>query len=286
MLFLERLWSTVLIRPYVLAFLLAFVGAGLVQMGVRRTLTFGLIAGLLGFGSEALSVQTGFPYGHYQYLSLATRDKELWALDVPLMASVSFVFLAYAGLATTLAVCSPVAARGRNVHFAALSPALRSIAALLLAPLFITTLDVVTDPVALQGRRWFLGDLYEYHSKGFYFGVPISNFLGWLLTSFLIVLLFQVAERWLFGNKPAAHLHQGREQPPVWPGLALYVAILAFNISVSFAISSIALGLANLAITGAIMGVVLLRLKRGLKAGAGHLALGVDAQTSGGLAQH
>ncbi len=273
MLFLERLWGTVQIRPYVFAFLLAFAVVSLVQIGARRTLIFAVVGGLLGFGSEALSVHTGFPYGHYEYLSLATRDKELWALGVPLMASVSFVFIAYAGLAAALAACSPVVVAPRGLRFAAITPALRSAAVLLSAPFFITALDVVTDPVALQGKRWFLGDLYRYDSRGLYFGVPLSNFLGWLLTSFLIVLLFQVVDRRLLGRVPSALPDRGREQAPVWPGIAFYAAIFVFNISVSFAIGSVALGLACVAIGGTILAAVLLRLKKSVRTAEGDVHL-------------
>ncbi len=42
-------------------------------------------------------------------------------------------------------------------------------------------LDVVIDPLAVRGDRWFLGRVFDYPSGGVYFGVPLSNFAGWLL---------------------------------------------------------------------------------------------------------
>ena len=51
--------------------------------------------------------------------------------------------------------------------------------------------DVVIDPVARLGDRWFLGKIFEYEVEGAYFGVPLSNFAGWMLTATLIVAAYQ-----------------------------------------------------------------------------------------------
>lgn len=42
-------------------------------------------------------------------------------------------------------------------------------------------LDVVLDPLAVQGDRWFLGRVFYYPGGGDYFGVPLVNFAGWAL---------------------------------------------------------------------------------------------------------
>ena len=38
--------------------------------------------------------------------------------------------------------------------------------------LLFMLIDVVIDPVALRGDRWFLGQIYGYPDPGVYFGVP------------------------------------------------------------------------------------------------------------------
>jgi len=42
-------------------------------------------------------------------------------------------------------------------------------------------LDVVIDPLAVRGDRWFLGQVFTYAEPGIYFGVPCSNFAGWVI---------------------------------------------------------------------------------------------------------
>ena len=51
----------------------------------------------------------------------------------------------------------------------------------------MTLLDVVIDPLAVRGERWFLGHLFTYPEGGLYFGVPLSNFAGWLLVGWVTV---------------------------------------------------------------------------------------------------
>jgi uncharacterized membrane protein len=153
-------WGTILIRPYVFVFLIAYVVIGSVQMDWHRMVVFSVIGFLFGFGSEALSQRIGFPYGPYEYLGYATRGKELWALNVPLMASLSFIFMNYAGLLMAMTALGRFDERAPGMRFVDFTATLHMPALLLLAPLFTTVLDIVIDPVALQGKDWFLGELY------------------------------------------------------------------------------------------------------------------------------
>jgi uncharacterized membrane protein len=77
---------------------------------------------------------------------------------------------------------------------------------LLLAAVLITWMDVVIDPVTLLGRYWHLGDLYHYEPAGIHFGVPLSNYGGWLLTSVAIVGINQLIDKRLraAGNAPSS----------------------------------------------------------------------------------
>jgi putative membrane protein len=100
-------------------------------------------------------------------------------------------------------------------------------------------LDIIIDPVALQGHKWFLGQIYGYPEKGVYFGVPISNFIGWFLVGFLMIYILQKIDQGLekytdyVGYKfPWRHL--------IGPGL--YLGILIFNLSVTFSIGEYQMG--------------------------------------------
>ena len=84
-------------------------------------------------------------------------------------------------------------------------------------------LDVVIDPVAVRGERWFLGDLFYYPQGGPYFGVPLSNFAGWWLVGAVGVFTYE-------GCVGAA---RARGVGRVEAGIALYYAVFVFNLAVT-----------------------------------------------------
>ena len=58
-----------------------------------------------------------------------------------------------------------------------------------------TLIDVVIDPVALRGDRWFLGQIYGYPDPGVYFGVPLANFGGWFVVGLIAMTGYRVLDR-------------------------------------------------------------------------------------------
>ena len=117
----------------------------------------------------------------------------------------------------------------------------RSLTVLTLSAFLFMLIDVVIDPVALRGDRWFLGRIYEYPSPGVYFGVPLSNFLGWGVVGLATVALFQQVDRAL-----PAEAASGRGVRPLLLGAALYYLILAFNLTMTFAIGEHLLGVVGM----------------------------------------
>jgi putative membrane protein len=105
-------------------------------------------------------------------------------------------------------------------------------------------LDIVIDPVALQGQRWFLGRIYGYQYEGFYFGIPMSNFGGWLLVGAVLTGALQVLERLSYLDSKL-HLPSNRSSWMRLIGPALYFSVLLFNISVTFYIGETLLGLVD-----------------------------------------
>ena len=81
-------------------------------------------------------------------------------------------------------------------------------------------LDVVIDPIAVRGDRWFLGRIFYYPEGGVYFGVPLSNFAGWALGGMGSIGGYLALVRGPTGRGPGA-------------GTALYYAVLAFNLAVT-----------------------------------------------------
>ena len=251
--------ATVSMRPYVFAFFVAYLLACVPHVGWRRTLTFTSAGYLIAFSSEWLSINTGFPYGWYYYIE-TTKNRELWLAGVPFFDSLSYVFLAYCSYSTALFILSPLKAWRWNLVSLETRRIRRSLSALILGAFLQTFLDIVIDPVALQGRRWFLGQIYGYTTNGIHFGVPLSNYVGWLLTSFCLVAAFQLIDARQMNDAP-----KGCRTLPLRSllGPVLYLSVLVFNISVSFWIGERFMGLCGILIyTLPILITVLLAAQR------------------------
>ena len=205
---MDLLVGTVMLRPYVFIFLAVFLLAGGWDLGWRRTLLFAGWVWPVAWMAEFSSTRTGIPFGLYHYTQ-DTRHLELFIADVPLMDSLSFTFLAYASFCLARRVLA------RRIPSAT--------AVMLLSGLLMMLLDVVIDPVAVLGDRWFLGRIFYYPQGGPYFGVPLSNFLGW----FIVGVVGVGGYLWLSRSTETVAMTR------VWPGMALYYAVLAFNLAVT-----------------------------------------------------
>ena len=217
--------DTLVMRPYVFSFFAAFLLACVPHVGWRKTLIFAVVGYLIAFTSEKLSITTGFPYGWYYYID-DTSQRELWVWGVPFFDSLSYVFLTYCSYATALFILSPLASKGADLITLETHAIRQSWAALVLGAFLQTFLDIIIDPVALQGNRWFLGQIYGYYENGLHFGVPISNYAGWLLTSFVLVAAFQRIDRKCDDTAP-----RGVFAMPFRSllGPVLYLSVLIFN---------------------------------------------------------
>lgn len=217
--------DTIVMRPYVFTFFAVFLLACVPHVGWRKTLLFTVAGYLIAFSSEKLSISTGFPYGWYYYID-NTSQQELWVWGVPFFDSLSYVFLTYCSYTTALFILSPLATKGINLVTLETRAIRRSWAALVLGAFLQTFLDIIIDPVALQGSHWFLGQIYGYYEEGVHFGVPLSNYIGWLLTSFFLVAVFQQIDRKHDLEAPAGVFFMPFRS---LLGPVLYLSVLIFN---------------------------------------------------------
>ncbi len=257
--FLDIAIGTIALRPYVFAFFGAFLLVCVAHVGWKRSLSFTLIGYFIAFGSEWLSINTGFPYGWYYYID-TTSSRELWVAGVPFFDSLSYVFLAYCSYATALFILSPLKAWRWNLVTLETRSIRRSFAVLLLGAFLQTCLDIVIDPVALQGRRWFLGQIYGYREPGIHFGVPLSNYAGWLLTSFCLIAAFQLIDSRRQGDRAAGIVALPFQS---LMGPMLYLSVLLFNLGVTLVIGERFMALSGaLMYTLPLLMVVILALRR------------------------
>jgi len=233
-------------RPYVFAFFAAYLLAAVPHLGWKRVTLFTIIGYLTAFASEYASINSGFPYGWYYYID-TTSSRELWIAGVPFFDSLSYVFLSYCSYATALLILSPLKVCGKDLHLLETLRIRRSFSALLLGSLLQVYLDIIIDPVALQGDRWFLGRIYGYRESGAHFGVPASNYIGWWFVSMLMILILQRIAVYggIKGTKPTGICcFPGRNLLPV----LLYVAIIIFNIVIAFQIKEMTIATTSLMI--------------------------------------
>lgn len=241
---LRLLWGSLVYRPYVYAFLACYVVFAVRQLGAWRALSFLVSTYLVAYACEYSATRNGFPFGHYRYFD-DTRTRELWLSNVPLFDSLSFVFLSYFSFVLAAALLGDVS-----------RPVSRVIP--WLGGVLMVLLDVVIDPVALQGDKWFLGRLYDYPYRGFYFGVTAANFAGWFFVGVLSQALFQALLR-AFGWSRGA-------PAPVSAGFValaygVYAAVLLFNLIITFAIGDYRLGVASAAVSATTLGAIAVGLR-------------------------
>ena len=124
-----------------------------------KTIIILLLAGFLGFLSEIIGVKTGFPYGEYFY----TETLGIKIFDVPIVLISSWIII------TTFSLDILNSLHLNKFFF----PILFSIIS--------TTYDLLIDPLMSGPLNY-----WEWNNHGDHFGIPVSNFLGWIIVSALI----------------------------------------------------------------------------------------------------
>ncbi len=262
------LFKTILFRPYVFAFLAAFLFAAIQLLGWPRTWRFWLISWATAFVCEFSSTRNGIPFGWYHYNG-STVGQELYFSNIPFMDSISFSFLLYAAYCLTLCFLLPVRpSPGRSPNWLAglrFDRATRTgWAVLLVTALFYAFIDMVIDPVALRGDRWFLGKIYYYPDPGTHFGVPLANYAGWAAVGLISLSIYFRFDRQL--PEPALFTDDS-VSTRLLLGVGLYYGVLAFNLGVTFWIGESLLGMTGLLMYVPVTVLLLLRLLKPLEAG-------------------
>jgi uncharacterized membrane protein len=231
--------KTLLLRPYVFIFLASFLIIGRLLLGWPRTLAFLLSSWITAFVCEFSSTRIGVPFGFYYYTG-STVGQELYISNVPFMDSISFTFLLFASYCLALLFVLPsIAGSWPSRLQLFMDPQVRtSWAPLLLTATFLTFIDVIIDPVALRGNRWFLGQVYGYPDPGVYFGIPLMNFVGWAVVGLLALSMYYVIDRRLppIGDSESRTIY-------LLLGCALYYGVLIFTLAITFWIGEYLLGL-------------------------------------------
>ena len=251
------LWKTLLLRPYVFFFLAVALVAALRLLGRTRTAALFGVTWLTAFVCELSSTRIGFPFGDYFYTGSSVGE-ELYLSNVPFMDSLSFTFLLFASYCLALWFVLPVQPAAEASGRRLLARESLSWPVIGLTCALFMLIDVVIDPVALRGDRWFLGQIYGYPQPGVYFGVPLANFAGWFVVGLIAMTGYRVLDR--SGLLPAfPRVVAARD---VLLGCGLYYGVLLFNLALTFWIGEWLLGLVGCVLYVPVTALALLRLRR------------------------
>jgi uncharacterized membrane protein len=222
------------------AFAWSMVGGGVVYMllgtlavavyayrtlGMWHWLGFMVPAIGLSLVSELLGTSTGFPFGHYHYLSgLGYKIAGLVPFTIPLSwfyLGLSAYIIARAGL--------------ENL---AIPQILKYAGAIGFGSLLLTSWDFVLDPAMSQTTMPF----WMWDQPGAFFGMPYQNFAGWFGTG----VVFMTVATWIWRMKPLRLPHTQLGLP-----LVVYLGNFAFA-----TITSLAAGIYIPILLGLLLGVL------------------------------
>ncbi len=143
---------------------------GSVHLGWKRNLLLLALTFTVSLAFECIGVATGKVYGPYHYTGLL--GPKFLGL-VPLIIPAAWFMMTYPSfvIATRL-----VPAQWHK--------ALRLVGIAAIGALAMTAWDLVMDPLMVAGGYWV------WETKGAYFGVPLQNYWGWWLTTFVTFSLF------------------------------------------------------------------------------------------------
>jgi uncharacterized membrane protein len=144
--------------------------------GWKNALVLLAICLVTTFTMENIGAATGFPFGHYHF-EVGSNLVHVGAIPIivgPLWFGMGYISWIVAG--TLLGGAN----RG-------LSGKIQRVALPVVAAFVMTQWDVVMDPPeATISKAWI------WHDGGAHFGVPLSNYLGWLLTAWLFYQAFAI----------------------------------------------------------------------------------------------
>jgi putative membrane protein len=159
------------------------------SLGGRATTAFFVLSAAISWGYEQVGVMTGLVFGPYHYTDYLGPKLG----DVPLLIPLAWFMMIYPSYVTANLIGTgraDVAGGGAGSDGGG---ACRLIGLAAISAVVMTAWDLVIDPI-LSGpsaKAWI------WETGGPYFGIPIQNYAGWLLTTFTVYLAYRwLARRW------------------------------------------------------------------------------------------
>jgi uncharacterized membrane protein len=179
---------------------------GAVRYGVAGVAVFLILCFGVSNAFENLGVVTGFPFGHYVYTD--AMGPKLFV--VPLLIGPAYFGAGYTSWVLASILLGDIDRRPDRLSL---------VTTPIVAAFIMVGWDVCFDPGSST-----LGHLWIWRNGGGYFGVPLTNYLGWYLTVFVFLFLFS--------------LYRARRQAAVAPRLSSFYwaqpAVLFFVMALTY----------------------------------------------------
>ena len=134
----------------------------------KKILAFFAISAIIGLIYEVIGTRTGFPFGKYEYNQVLSGS-----LGVPW-----FIAFMWGLLSLTVLLAAAPALRRWSLAIA-------------IVPAMLVALDLSIDPIMVELGLW------KWVEVGPWYGVPLTNFVGW----YVVGLSIFVSSRLLLGRK-------------------------------------------------------------------------------------
>ena len=165
-------WAPMVSGVNVVLFALPAFWAATRWLGTRDAVLLFVILGLLALVIETMAIVTGFPYGHFGYSELLGYRLFGYTPWTVALAWTPLVLAAFAIAGTMFG---------------------SSVIRVAVVATVLTIFDLVLDPGAVKLGFW------QYEAGGTYYGVPFSNFVGWLFSG---AVAGMVIETFTYLRKP------------------------------------------------------------------------------------
>ncbi len=141
---------------------------GVAVIGPWNTLWMFFFSLVAGSAAEYVGIKFGWLFGSYSYSDRVGPK----IIGIPIAISLLWCVVAYLAFWQSYIIASFLVQATTDLP----------VPALLLMPFLVTLFDMVADPIAADEGLW------TWRKKGGYSGIPLSNFIGWFLTSGFIAM--------------------------------------------------------------------------------------------------
>ncbi len=135
------------------------------QWGAKRTLIILAVVAMLTWGAEFIGSSTGIPFGVYEY----TDALQPQIGHVPLLIPVAWFMM----FVPAWAVAELIVGRQNKIAYVVISAGA------------MTAWDLFLDPQMVAWEFWI------WETPGAYFGIPLMNYFGWLLTALIVTAVIR-----------------------------------------------------------------------------------------------